>query len=113
MLLSEFNITFVSQSSIKGQALADQITERSINSIESEESAQLADEGILTKEANKEKRKLYFDEAANICRCGIKSIFISPNGNQFPTSARLAFPYTNNIVEYKACIMGLRMAIDM
>ena len=59
------------------------------------------------------KWKMYFNGAANIHGCGIGAVLVSPEGDQFPVSARLEFPYTNNIAEYEACIMGLNLAIDM
>ena len=40
MLLAEFNIAYVSQSSIKGQALADQIAERTVDDVKSKEPVQ-------------------------------------------------------------------------
>ena len=57
--------------------------------------------------------KLYFDGAAYVYGCGIRAVLVSPKGDQFPASARLTFPYTNNIAEYEACIMGLKMATSM
>ena len=56
---------------------------------------------------------MYFNWAANAHGCGIGVVSVSPKGDHFPTSPRLTFPYTNNIAEYEACIMGLKMAIDM
>ena len=73
---------------------------------------------ILVTEVDEEKFptskwKMYFNGAANEHGCGIGAVLISPEGDQYPASARLTFPYTNNIAEYEACIMGLNMAIDM
>ena len=117
ILLSEFDITYVSQNSIKGQALADQLAESPIDQEELKEQSQFPDEGIKTAEVEDECEtptwKLYFDGAANVCGCGIGAVLISPEGNQYPTSARLMFPYTNNIAEYEACIMGLEMTLEM
>ena len=113
MLLPEFNIIYVNLTSTKGQVLADQITEGAENNHKVDESVQFLDEDILLTEPCNEKWKLYFDGAANVYGCGIGVVLVSPKGNQFLTSARLMFPYTNNVAEYEACIMGLRMAIDM
>ena len=100
MLLSEFDITYVSQNSIKGQALADQLAENPVND-ESEERIRFPDEALFMTELDKEQEsagwKMYFDGAANTQGCGIGAILVSPKGDHFPTSARLTFPYTNNI----------------
>ncbi|XP_070001883.1 uncharacterized protein [Nicotiana sylvestris] len=34
-------------------------------------------------------------------------------GQHYPVSAKLRFPYTNNMAEYEAYILGVNMAIDM
>ena len=60
-----------------------------------------------------DKWKPYFDGTTNVYGHNIGAVLILSEGNQFQASAWLTFPYTNNIVEYEACIMGLRMAIDM
>ena len=44
---------------------------------------------------------------------GIGAILVSSKGNKFSASTRLKFPYTNNIAEYEACIMNLKMAFKM
>ena len=59
------------------------------------------------------KWKFYFDEAANVFGCGIGAVLVSPKGNHFPMAARLTFPYTNNVAEYEACILGVKMALEM
>ena len=38
-------------------------------------------------------------------------MFITPQGDSIPKSFRIAFPCTNNVAEYKALVIGLRMAI--
>ena len=48
---------------------------------------------------------------------GIGILLISPQGDHIPISVRLTFSnhhrLTNNIVEYKACITGLKTALDL
>ena len=55
--------------------------------------------------------KMYFDGASNTLRHGIGAILISPNEDHCPFTAKLNFDYTNNVAEYKACVMGLQAAI--
>ncbi|XP_070025679.1 uncharacterized protein [Nicotiana sylvestris] len=57
--------------------------------------------------------QMYFDGAVNIKGVGIGAILISPIGHHYPAIARLWFFCTNNTTEYEACIMGLKMAIDL
>ncbi|XP_070007434.1 uncharacterized protein [Nicotiana sylvestris] len=57
--------------------------------------------------------KMYFDGAVNIKGVGIGAILISPIGHHYPATARLQFFCTNNTAEYEACILGLKMAIDL
>ena len=93
--------------------MADQVAENPITNGEPEKSIQFPVESILTTESEKGRWKLYFDGAANVYGYGIRAVLISPRGDQFPLSAKLTFPYTNNIAEYEVCLMGLKMAIDM
>ena len=44
---------------------------------------------------------------------GIGVVLISPEGCHTPFTARLCFNCTNNMVEYEACIFGLKAAIDL
>ena len=44
---------------------------------------------------------------------GIGAVLISESGQYYPITTQLRFYYTNNMAEYEACILGLRLAIDM
>ena len=59
---------------------------------------------------------MYFDGAPNHFGYGISVLLISPHGDHFPRSVRLAFSdrhlATNNIVEYETCILGLEIALE-
>ncbi|XP_070014089.1 uncharacterized protein [Nicotiana sylvestris] len=57
--------------------------------------------------------KLFFDGAANIKGVGIGVVLIFETGHHYPVAAQLHFYCTNNMAEYEACILGLRLAIDM
>ena len=56
---------------------------------------------------------LVFDGASNALGNGISAVIISPEGFHTPFTSRLCFNCTNNMVEYEACIMGLKAAIDL
>ncbi|XP_019256374.1 PREDICTED: uncharacterized protein LOC109234770 [Nicotiana attenuata] len=56
---------------------------------------------------------MFFDGATNFKGVGIREVLISESGQHYPSSAKIRFPCTNNMAEYEACILGIRMAIDM
>ncbi|KAA3479024.1 RNA-directed DNA polymerase (Reverse transcriptase), Ribonuclease H [Gossypium australe] len=56
--------------------------------------------------------KLNFDGASNAVGNGVGAVLISLSGDHYPFTCKLDFNYTNNMAEYKACIMGIQAAID-
>ncbi|PHU01216.1 hypothetical protein BC332_31003 [Capsicum chinense] len=57
--------------------------------------------------------KLFFDGAVNMKEVRIGAVLISKLGQYFPVTAQLRFYCTNNMVEHEACILSLRLAVDM
>ncbi|XP_070005493.1 uncharacterized protein [Nicotiana sylvestris] len=55
---------------------------------------------------------MFFDGASNFKGVSIGVVLVSKRGQHYPVSAKLRFPYTNNMAEYEACILGLNMAIN-
>ncbi|XP_027769597.1 uncharacterized protein LOC114075310 [Solanum pennellii] len=55
---------------------------------------------------------LFFDGAANQ-GTGIEAVLVSESGQHYPMAAMLRFYCTNNMAEYEACILGLKMDIEM
>ena len=115
VLLTEFDIHYVTQKSIKGSIVADHLAslpvldDKAIND-------DFPDEEIAAVTSLPGWR-MYFDGAANHFGYGIGVLLISPHGDHIPRSVRLAFsdryPATNNIVEYEACILGLETALEL
>ena len=56
---------------------------------------------------------MYFDGASNTLGNGIGAIIISPQGCHTHFTTRRFFDCTNNMVEYEACILGLKATIDL
>ena len=56
---------------------------------------------------------MVFDGASNALGNGIGVVIISPAGFHTPFTTRLCFDCTNNMAEYKACILGLKATIDL
>ena len=118
VLLSEFDILYVSQKAIKGSAIADFLVERANEEYEPM-SFDFPDEDLMAvlqikKEESLEEDgwKIYFDGASNALGRGVGAVLISPKGNHCPFTAKLSFDCTNNVAEYEACVMGLQAAIE-
>ena len=114
-LLTEFDIQYVSQKSVKGSVITNHLAslpvsdDRPIN-------VDFPDEQFvfMTSIAG---WQLYFDGAANQSGFSIGILLISPQGDHIPRLVRLTFcdhhRLTNNIVEYEACITGLETTLDL
>ena len=115
VFLTEFDIQYVSQKSIKGSVIAYHLA--SLPTIES----RLVDDDFLDEEFIIMTRLLgwlmYFDGATNHSGCGISVLLVSLQGDHIPRSVHLTFsdyhPTTNNIVEYEVCILGLETALEI
>ena len=115
VLLTEFDVHYVTQKFIKGSIVADHLASllvydgRAIND-------DFPDEDIVVVTSLSGCR-MYFDGVANHSRYGIGVLLISPHGDHILRSVRLAFsnrhPATNNIVEYEACILGLEITLEL
>lgn len=53
---------------------------------------------------------IYFDGASSKEGSSARVLFISPNEKMFNFSSTLSFTCTNNVVEYEALLLGLRLA---
>ncbi|XP_070024614.1 uncharacterized protein [Nicotiana sylvestris] len=117
ILLSEFDIVYVTQKAIKGQALADHLAENPMDEEYKPLRMYFPDEEVLFAGEDLLEAysgwRMYFDGAANFKRVGIGAVLVSESGQHYPISEKLRFPCTNNMAEYEACILGLRMAVDI
>ncbi|XP_070022057.1 uncharacterized protein [Nicotiana sylvestris] len=102
---------------MKAQALADHLAENPVDDEYKPLKTYFPDEEVMcADEVDRDEKsdwKLFFDGAANMKGVGIGAVLISETGQHYPVIAQLRFYCTNNIAEYKACILGLRLAIDM
>ncbi|RVW25276.1 Retrovirus-related Pol polyprotein from transposon 17.6 [Vitis vinifera] len=115
VLLTEFDIQYVSQKSIKGSIVADHLA-----SLPTSEDRPVDDDfpdEEFVAMTSLSGWCMYFDGAANQSGYGIGVLLVSPQGDHIPRSVRLTFsdrhPATNNIVEYEACILGLETALEL
>ncbi|KAA3458938.1 RNA-directed DNA polymerase (Reverse transcriptase), Ribonuclease H-like protein [Gossypium australe] len=117
ILLSEYDIIYVNQKSIKRSAIADFLVTWTTEEYEplrfdfpGEDLMCITEKEC---ESSKEKSwKMSFDGASNALGHGIGAVLVSPEGNHYPFTARLNFFCTNNVAEYEACLIGLRAAIE-
>lgn len=133
MLLTEYDIQYVTQKSIKESVLADYLAHQPtedyqpikfdfpnedimvirdcethimvIRDCETPRSDEGPEPGSLW--------KLVFDGASNATGHGIRAFITSPTGYHIPFISRLCFTCTNNMAEYDACILGIDEAIDL
>ncbi|XP_070040706.1 uncharacterized protein [Nicotiana tomentosiformis] len=116
ILLSEFDIVYVTQRAVKGQALADHLAENLVGVEYEALKTYFPDEEVsFVGEDITEAYgwRIFFDGAANFKRVGIGAILVSETGQHYPVSTELIFSCTNNMAEYEACILGLNLAVDM
>ena len=115
MLLTEFDIQYVTQKSVKWSIVVDHLASLPVfddKPIDDD----FPDEQFVSVTSIAGWR-LYFDGAANQSKFGIGILLISPQSGHIPRSVRLAFSdhhrLTNNIVEYEVCIIGLETTLDL
>ncbi|XP_022032941.1 uncharacterized protein LOC110934055 [Helianthus annuus] len=106
--LGGHNVVFRPRPSIKGQVLADFMTEvpddkdRECKAMEKAEKKQVEEPWLL-----------YTDGASNEDGVGAGLRLVSPDKHEFTYAIRLDFKSTNNEAEYEAFLAGLRLAIKM
>jgi len=116
VLLSEFDIVYVTQKAIKGSALADYLAQQPLNDYQPMH-PEFPDEDIMALfeeklDEDRDKWIVWFDGASNILGHGIGAVLFSPGNQCIPFTARLGFDCTNNMVEYEACALAIQAAIN-
>ncbi|KAG8496733.1 hypothetical protein CXB51_007895 [Gossypium anomalum] len=116
ILLSEFDIVYVNQKAVKDSAITDFLASRALEDYEPL-NFDFPNEDLMyvatTEEDSQEgyPSKLNFDGASNGMGNRIGVVLVSPNRDHYPFTSKLDFDCTNNMAEYKACIMGIRATI--
>ncbi|XP_070007731.1 uncharacterized protein [Nicotiana sylvestris] len=115
ILLTEFDIVYVTRTAMKAQALANHLAENPVDDEYQPLNTYFPNEEVNSVEVTSEDTnswKMFFDGVVNAKGIGIGAILISPTGQHYPATNRLRFFCTNNTVEYEACIMDMNMAIN-
>ncbi|XP_043710438.1 uncharacterized protein LOC122659391 [Telopea speciosissima] len=115
LLLSEFNITYVNQKSVKGRVVSDHLAAHLVELDSRPMEVLFPDEDLacMEEEECKDWWQLYFDGATNQRGYGARILLITPEDLYLPSAFRLEFPCTNNIAEYEACVIGLEADIAL
>ncbi|XXG59012.1 hypothetical protein AAC387_Pa04g1174 [Persea americana] len=118
ILLSQFDIRYVSQKAIKGQPLADFLVEHPLPK-DSPLKGDLPDEPVYNVETSSSNASwnMYFDGATRTNErgkliSGIGILFVSPDKYMIPHAFSLLEPCSNNAAEYQALIIGLELALE-
>ncbi|XP_016675222.1 uncharacterized protein [Gossypium hirsutum] len=108
ILLSGFNIIYVSQKNIKRSAIADFLASRALKYYEPL-NFDFSNKYLMYVAA---PWKLNFDGVPNAIGNGIGAVLVSLNGDHYPFTCKLDFDCTNNMAEYEAYITGIRAAVE-
>ncbi|XP_070040812.1 uncharacterized protein [Nicotiana tomentosiformis] len=116
ILLSEFDIVYVTWK-IKGQALVDHLVENPVGREYEPLKTYFPDEEVsfIGEDISEayDGWRMFFHGATKFKGVGIGVVLLLETSQNYLVYAKLRFPCTNNMVEYEACILGLRLAIDM
>ncbi|XP_021995226.1 uncharacterized protein LOC110892368 [Helianthus annuus] len=106
--LGGHNVVFRPRPAIKGQVLADFLTEVPYDKDRECKAMEKAE-----KQYSEEPWLLYTDGASNEDRAGAGLRLVSPEKHEITYAIQLDFKITNNEAEYEAFLAGLRLAIKM
>ena len=111
-------MTFVPQKAIKGQALTDFLAAHPV--LESSKlHTDIPDEVIEANMTSKDEVwQMFLDGASRTdptdkIIAGVGVVFISPENHILPCAFSLTEPYSNNVTEYNALLIGLQLAQQM
>ncbi|XP_075077149.1 uncharacterized protein LOC142163895 [Nicotiana tabacum] len=117
IFLTQFDSVYITQMAIKGQALADHLEENLVDGDYEPLTTYFPDEEVLFAGEDIAESypgwRIFFDGATNFKVVGIGEVLILESGQHYPASTKIRFLCTNNMIEYEARILGIRMAVDM
>ncbi|KAK9064300.1 hypothetical protein SSX86_015680 [Deinandra increscens subsp. villosa] len=116
--LGEHDIHFKPRTAIKGQVLADFVSELQVldtpgQPTDSQPGTVRAEPKVPGPLSSADAWTLYTDGAKNSEGSGAGVVLIDPQGVEVTYAIRLNFPNTNNEAEYEALLAGLRLAKRM
>ncbi|GKA07731.1 reverse transcriptase domain-containing protein [Tanacetum coccineum] len=110
MELGSYNITYEPRNAIKGQVLADLLSEAPVGA-----KPEVFFRTLIRahEKDDTEKWSLFINGVSNSKGSGAGLVLINPSRMEFTYALRLNFTSTNNEAEYEALLAGLRMAVRM
>ncbi|XP_074283593.1 uncharacterized protein LOC141608135 [Silene latifolia] len=111
VLLKQYDLVFVPQNAVKGQAIANFFVDHPVPA-EWEISHDLPGEEIFYVDVLPPWH-MYFDGAVRQDRAGAGVVFVSPQNRLMPYSFTLTQLCTTNMADYQARILGLQMAVEI
>lgn len=110
LLLSKFDLKYVTRKSVKGRAIAEFLEDHPVEGDKAVEYL-FTNEAIL--QVEEEIWTMYFDGASNQYGYRIGVLLIAPNNSDIPLAFKLRFKVSNNEAEYEVCITGLEGALEL
>ena len=110
MLLTKFNVEYLTKKTIKERAVAQFLV---LNPTSDDQEIELEFPDDLATAIEVQGWRMYFDGAINQFRVGIGVILLTLENKVIPIAKKLAFWVTNNEAEYEACVMGMEALIAL
>ena len=119
ILLSQYEMKFMPQKAVKGQALADFLADHPVPDLSKlyEDLPDEVAEACLTQLQEKEEGvwKLYFDGASRTgpngqAVAGVGIVLLAPRGYAIPRGYSLTEPCSNTVAEYNTLLLGMQLA---
>lgn len=109
--MAEYDLYYVPLKAVKGQAVADFLA---AHPVPTDSPLMDLDEDVSESfEVEMSFWRLYFDGAATREKSGAGTILITPQGDVIPYSFALERICTNNMAEYEALVIGLKLALGV
>ncbi|GJT69832.1 reverse transcriptase domain-containing protein [Tanacetum coccineum] len=108
--LGAYNIKFIPRNAVKGQVLADFLSEAPEGT---KEDLYFRMPEVPVEKDDTESWTLFTNGASSPKGSGAGLVLIGPSGIEYTYALRLTFPSTNNEAEYEALLVGLRIARQM
>jgi len=111
IILEQYDLIYVPQKAVKGQALVDFLADHPIPD-EWELNDDLPDEEVFVIDILP-PWKMYFNGAAPQDGAGAGVVLVSPEKHILPYSFALTQLCSNDVAEYQALVLGLQMALEI
>ena len=109
MIFSEFDIQYVEQKEIKGQAIVDQLVEFPMID-NAPMPIDFPDSSVMY--VIERTWKMFFDGSHTQNGARARILFVTPHGYTIPKSYKFLFTCTYNVAKYEALLNGVKLALE-